>query len=750
LGAGTDDIATANTGVVELLAGRYTILGLLGVGGMGRVYRAHDRTLDETIALKMLRRELVGMPGMLDRFRQEVKLARQVTSPYVVRTFDLGQHGDDHYLTMEYIDGSSLTQRIADGPLAIADVIRVALATAEGIAAAHANHVLHRDLKPDNILVAKTGRIAISDFGIARPDGATLATGDRFVGTPAYMAPEQVEGAGVIGAPADIYAFGAILFEMLTGRRPFVGGDPFAVALARLHEAPDPRVFRAIPGPLADLTLRCMARDPRERLADGPALVAALAGIGELEVTTGPARAIAILPARSARTIAILPLQASPELAEVADGLSEEIADALSMTRALRVRPLSSVRATGSHGDSRAIGADLSVDVVVDGSIRRRGDRVRLSARAIGVADGFQLWASHFDTAPEGLLTAGDDIVRAIAGALAIELTMPERPSSATRVAEAYLENKARLRQGWLEGALDGVTVELDRLLPQAPDDPGLVATLAMALARSGFFGSQTALARARPLAERAVALAPASGEAWLALGYACLYAGAPIDAGPALYRAVQHATGLAPAQGTIGALLLETGDLDDAVSHLEAAVSVDPTSTQLSDLARAYIYLGRFEDGVATIRRRPEHLIAELEIRRFQLWRGERHPLHATAPTTLRPELYAFIATALAFHATGQVAARELHALDVVLRATSPRMRAALSQFTAEFLAAAGDLDRAAEYVALSVDAGLCDRSWIERCPVLEPLRERPDFRALSATVRTRAEAVLAAIFRS
>ncbi|HSN24727.1 MAG TPA: serine/threonine-protein kinase, partial [Kofleriaceae bacterium] len=413
-----DDLGTAATAQTApgapatLIAERYEVLGLLGQGGMGRVYRARDTKLDEVVALKMLRRELADVPGMLERFRQEVKLARRVTHANVVRTYDLGSHGDDHFLTMEYVDGRSLAQQLDDGPLSVDEAVRIARAIAAGLAAAHASAVMHRDLKPDNVLVGRDGRIAINDFGIARLAQEPSVTGDKLVGTPAYMAPEQVEGRELTPA-ADVYAFGAILFEMLTGRRAWRGDDGFAVALARLREAPpDPRDVRAVPDTLAELCLRCMAREARARPADGAALVAALANVHSADATA--ARALPhTTPAKQSRAVAILPLRASGELAEIAEGLSEEIVDALTMTRALRVRPLASVRAAakepsgGERGidrDSRELGEQLGVDVVVDGSIRKRGAQVRIAARAIGVADGFQLWASHFDCGVDGLL----------------------------------------------------------------------------------------------------------------------------------------------------------------------------------------------------------------------------------------------------------------------------------------------------------------------------------------------------------
>ena len=485
---GTTDPSLSSTAATaspppSLLANRYEILGLLGMGGMGRVYRARDRSLDETIALKMLRRELVDAPGMLERFRQEVKLARRVTNPHVVRTFDLGEHAGDHFLTMEYVDGRSLAQLLEDQLLPIREALRIARAACAGMAAAHAAGVLHRDLKPDNILVENTGRIAITDFGIARASADPGETMDRFVGTPAYMSPEQVEGDTPIGPPTDIYSFGAILFEMLAGRRPFIGKDPLAVAGARIRQPPpDPRAFQPVPDPLAELVVRCLARDPAARFADAVSLGEALAGIADQPTVAIAPRPIIAVPAMTSRSVALLPLRATGDLAEIAEGLTEEIVDALAMTRALRVRPLVSVRRLDLvANDPREIGRILDVDVVVDGSLRRRGDRVRIAARAIGVTDGFQLWANHFDCAPDELLAAGDEVARAVARSLMVELAPSARVMPGGRATELYLEGKAKLRATWFDvGVTEPALVDLEQAHGLAPDDPGILASLAM------------------------------------------------------------------------------------------------------------------------------------------------------------------------------------------------------------------------------------------------------------------------------
>ncbi|AKV04164.1 Serine/threonine protein kinase [Labilithrix luteola] len=232
-----------------LVANRYELLGMLGGGAMGTVYRARDRELDEIVALKVLRRELAATEGMLERFRREVKLARRVTHRNVARTFDIGEHGGDRFLTMELVRGEGLASLLTRrGRLPLAEVVSISRDVCAGLSAAHAAGVLHRDLKPDNVVLAEDGRAVITDFGIARAasEGELGRTVGGIVGTPAYMAPEQVEGAPNLDARADLYALGAMIFELLTGSLPWTGETVIAVAAARLLQPPpDPRTHVA-------------------------------------------------------------------------------------------------------------------------------------------------------------------------------------------------------------------------------------------------------------------------------------------------------------------------------------------------------------------------------------------------------------------------------------------------------------------------------------------------------------------------
>ena len=248
----------------QVFAGRYEIEKHIGEGGMGAVYRVHDREVDETIALKLLLSTATQGSEVVERFRREVRLARRVTHRNVARTYDLGEHEGLRFLTMEYIRGESLRQVLhRKRQLTPGCASALAVEIFAGLSAAHDAGIIHRDLKPANILLERGGRVVITDFGIARASEAeaTLRTG-KLMGTPAYMSPEQVAGTP-IDHRADLYAAGLILYEMLTGQLPFVGENSIGVALARLAQEPrHPREFVAtLPDGLPELVLNLLARE---------------------------------------------------------------------------------------------------------------------------------------------------------------------------------------------------------------------------------------------------------------------------------------------------------------------------------------------------------------------------------------------------------------------------------------------------------------------------------------------------------
>ena len=256
----------------KTLANRYDLLALIGTGGMGAVYRARDRELDELVAVKVIRHDLAELPQMAERFRHEVKLARRVTHVNVARTFELGSADGVMFCTMELIDGESLTSRLAQRRrLPVNEAVPIAIAMCQALEAAHAAGVIHRDIKPDNVLLAHDGRVVLADFGVA----AVAAAEGELSGTLAYMAPEQARGEAPTPA-ADVYAVGAVLFEMLAGRRAFAG-DVAAILAAKQdldHVAAGPV---DAPAELAQVIAQATARDREQRIASAAALARALA-----------------------------------------------------------------------------------------------------------------------------------------------------------------------------------------------------------------------------------------------------------------------------------------------------------------------------------------------------------------------------------------------------------------------------------------------------------------------------------------
>ncbi|MGH7521302.1 MAG: protein kinase domain-containing protein [Gemmatimonadales bacterium] len=281
-GGGGDQLRPGAT-----FAGRYEVKEILGAGGMGVVYRAFDRELQEPVAIKTLRPEtMAGGTVALDRFKQEIRLARRIAHRNVVRTYDLGEQNGMYYLTMEYVEGTSLKQLIASrGKLPVAVALTIGKQLCRALEVAHAEGVIHRDIKPQNIVVEPSGFLKVMDFGIARltnpPQGKGLTEAGTSIGTPDYMSPEQLSGAE-LDQRSDLYAAGVVLFECVTGRVPFEAETTWALVAKHLEEEPpDPRRFNAeVSGPLAGVILKAMAKEPNDRFATASEMHDALARIG--------------------------------------------------------------------------------------------------------------------------------------------------------------------------------------------------------------------------------------------------------------------------------------------------------------------------------------------------------------------------------------------------------------------------------------------------------------------------------------
>jgi serine/threonine-protein kinase len=757
-------LPSASTPGRHVFAGRYEILGLVGSGGMGTVYRARDSELDEVVALKLLRREVMDQSGMLDRFRQEVKLARRVTHRNVARTYDIGESEGDKFLTMEFVEGEALSARLTrEGALPLDAVITVADGICAGLQAAHAAGIVHRDLKPDNVLLARDGRVVLTDFGIARAlfDAGRAATMGLALGTPAYMAPEQVEGAADLDERADVYALGAMLYECVTGERAWSGESIWALAAARLLQPPpDPRVKRPeLPTQAAELVLRCMARRREDRFASAAEVAAALATM-TLPATRAHPSVPPIAPApidADAKTVAVLPFQnlGAPGDDYVAEGLSDDLLDALSMTPGLRVLARGAVaKYRGETRDARNVGRELHVQVVVDGSVRRSGDMLRIAARVVSVADGFQLWAKRFDRPEKDVLTTSDEAANAIAEALTVQRSAPARPApSDPRALELYLRARHAFRRGWRENTQEAIAL-FEQALALAPDDPTILAGYARAQFRRFLFdteasGALEAEEKGRAAAERALVLAPRLGEAHAALSNVKWMMGDFLGSARDLREALRIAPSSPDVAELYGRMLLEAGHPERAVAILGAAAALEPSVDFSSgDLLRGRAFIGDWSAYEASVEREPKNE-AQTNLHFFLMarlasWRRDRAGAAALRRHVERRDfpLRGEVLGILEMVETGTLpAGTEATLLQwgrLVGRAKRRPMF--LRQIAAEMLAYVGR-DESALRMTVEADAlGLIDVTWMDRCPLFASIRSSPEFVAVRDRVAARA----------
>ena len=418
------------------IAGRYEILEELGRGGMGRVFRVADKKIGEEVALKVLNPAVAADKKTIERFRNELKIARKIAQRNICRMFDLSDEEGMPYITMEYVPGEDLKSLlIKSGKLTVEKAISIARQVCDGLAEAHGMGVVHRDLKPQNIMIDKEGNARIMDFGIARSlrmKGITEA--GTIVGTPEYMSPEQVEGKET-DQRSDIYSLGVILYEMIAGKVPFEADSTLEVALMHKTETPrDPREINPqISEGMSRMILNCLEKDKEKRYQNVDSLLSDLSkiekGIPVVERYKEKKRPEARVrkEVRWKDSVAVLPfVDLSPERNQeyFCDGMTEDIINKLSRFEELKVISRTSVmRYKKTDNDIREIGHELNVATILEGSIRKEKDNIRVSAELVNVEDGFQLWADTYDRKLESVFEVQDEVSQAIAEALKVKLS---------------------------------------------------------------------------------------------------------------------------------------------------------------------------------------------------------------------------------------------------------------------------------------------------------------------------------------
>jgi serine/threonine protein kinase/tetratricopeptide (TPR) repeat protein len=408
----------------------YRILEKIGEGGMGIVYKAEDTRLKRLAALKFLPPALTRNEEARERFAREARAAAALDHPHICTVYDIDEHEGQTFMAMAYIEGRSLKERIAAGPLPVAEAIEIAKQVAEGLRAAHEKGIIHRDIKPANIMLTEKGQAKIMDFGLAKLEwAADLTRTLTIMGTAAYMSPEQARGEKVDPA-TDIWSLGCVLFEMLAGRRPFPGDSERAAVQAILHDEPPPisKLRPDVPPELDVILSRCLHKNPGGRFRDAASLIAALESIVGRRTAVSPS----ILNSKKRPpSIAVLPfIDMSPQKDQeyFCDGIAEELINALTHVRDLRVVARTSAFAfKGKNQDVREIGKTLNVTAVLEGSIRKAENRLRVTAQLINVEDGYHVWSERFDREMADIFAVQDEISKAIVDNLKVKLLAEEK-----------------------------------------------------------------------------------------------------------------------------------------------------------------------------------------------------------------------------------------------------------------------------------------------------------------------------------
>ena len=712
--------------VGQTLAGRYDLIELLGVGGMGEVYRARDRELDELIALKVIRTDLGDAPDIVERFRHEVKLARRVTHANVARMFELGQAEGLMFCTMQLVVGESLANRLArERRLEISEAVAIAGALCEALIAAHAADVIHRDIKPGNVLIASDGRIVLADFGIAVirvVDEADMS------GTPAYMAPEQARGEPPTPA-ADVYSVGVLLHEMVTGRRAFTG-NPAAVFDAKQQVDRLVPVAHDLPLELAEVIGRATARELAERFSTAAELGNALApwrrGGG-----APPPRPLArpLAEAVHERTVLVVAPRAAADgpLVPIAEAIHEELLAALARCR-VRVLPRTAAEEP----------ADVVLRFAIDDGLTMTATRAGEVAPALALQ--LPLAIEHV---PRSVALAARTVEALFVGA-------PPPPDHTAYELLIRARHEARRGPSYFRQPL----AMLERAYALRPHDPRIRALLSMMMVRGAFFSRDMALLeRAADHIRIALETGPDLVEAHLAAGHYELQTGDPAVAAGHYRVAIACSPHSPEAHDLLGRMLLEAGYLDAALARLEYVIAISPDFRLVRwEIARAMALEQRWDehDRILAHDHLPDRPIART---RLLWWRGDLDGVRECRvgnafERVFDLELFELLFAGLLDGDWARVRG-PLIAKAEDRSWPSQRRRAFVAQLVAEVAGRVGDTDTCVRVLTHAARfARLFDLHWLDRCPMLASARGAPGFALVREQIQARSRAIYDALY--
>ena len=618
--------------------GHYQLVALIGRGGMGEVYRARDTRLERDVALKVLPTEMASDPARLERFQREAKTVAALNHPHIVHLYSVEEDQGVHFLTMELVDGQGLNELITGEGLPLAKVFDIGIAGADALSAAHEKGIVHRDLKPANILIARDGRPKVLDFGLAKlavsdalsdldqTRTSPITTEGQIMGTVPYMSPEQLRGQNV-DPRSDIFSLGIMLYEMTSGQRPFTGPTNADISSAILSATPAPltQVKSNLPHHLGRIVSHCLEKDPEHRFQSAKDVRNELQALrkevesGVSEVTTmGSSPSLGLARAKASRrkrvmivaaaaaavaaalffafgrgtnhapaasgdptnSLAVLPfvnMSSDKEQEYFSDGLTEELLNALVKIPDLKVAGrTSSFSFKGKNEDLREVAEKLGVANILEGSVRKSGKQVRITAQLVKASDGFHLWSQTYDRTLDDIFAVQDDIAKSVARELQVTLLGTHASNNpSTEAYDLILQARYNLRVGGKEP-----------------------------------------VRRAREQVERAIELAPESAPAYAEMGLVYMKEADLMSSASEIQQANRHARemltraseldpGLATAISRLSIIQLADWEFAEAERTMERALAADPMSPiVISNAGYVQMGMGRFEEAYALFKK--------------------------------------------------------------------------------------------------------------------------------------------------
>ena len=740
-------------------------MGPLGAGGMGEVYRARDTRLGRDVAVKVLPDDVASSPDRLARFEREARTVASLNHPNIVVLHSIEEVAGTRFLTMELVDGRSLADLVVAGGLPLAQVLDLAIPLADALVAAHEKGVVHRDLKPANVMVTREGRVKVLDFGLAKlaqakPDlqgtqGPTVATPismvGEVVGTIPYMAPEQILGHDV-DVRTDLFAFGVVVYELATGRRPFAGETRWDVASAILREEPQAlgQIRADLPPDLERIVGRCLAKQPRERIQTALDVVNELRGLRRSleQRASSPAKT----GTDNVASIAVLPFvnrSASADDEYFSDGLADELLNVLAKIRGRRVAARTSAfHFKGKDTTIAEIGRVLNVATVLEGSVRKSGPRVRIAVQLVKVSDGYHLWSETYDRTLEDIFAVQDDIAQSVVKELRTTLLGMAPDSAASGASRAEVATvaqwhgqNAEAHRLYLHGRylVDRVSGEdnpraieyLEQALALDPSHAAAWTELARAHSNGAGYGWEDlkeGYRKAREAVTRALQIAPDLAEAHMRLSH--IQRSHDWDwegAAASVRRAMELEPGNSNVVRSWGGLAMMMGALEEAEPVLLRANEQDPLNASgYNTLALLYRAIGRLGDAERTHRKSLE--LAPLRTGSHYLLAmtlaEQGRDAEAMAEAQLEREPYGRLTSLSHVH---YLAGRQSESDEMLQRIESTMADVSAYQL-AELYSARGEIEKGFAWL---------DRAILQRDPGLSLLRCDPMFRAMHGDPR-------------